>query len=195
MKIIILILTLLLLVGCIEQTNHMDDEMEEEMDEMMGDLQEIVGDPIDEMNSLVDWRDIELKDISSQKTFKIYDFKGTPILLESFAVWCPTCTKQQQEIKKLHEELGDDLISISLDTDPNEDETQILNHLTKNGFTWTYAISPPEITRLLIAEFGQGVVFAPQAPTILICEDQSARLLKSGVKSVDELKQEIEKGC
>ncbi|PIN92559.1 hypothetical protein COU56_04225, partial [Candidatus Pacearchaeota archaeon CG10_big_fil_rev_8_21_14_0_10_31_9] len=37
------------------------------------------------------WMNTELNDISTGETFKISDFEGKPVLLESFAVWCPTC--------------------------------------------------------------------------------------------------------
>ncbi|PIO07358.1 hypothetical protein COU59_03365, partial [Candidatus Pacearchaeota archaeon CG10_big_fil_rev_8_21_14_0_10_34_12] len=42
----------------------------------------------------VSWMNTELKDIRTGETFKTSDFEGKPVLLESFAVWCPTCTKQ-----------------------------------------------------------------------------------------------------
>ncbi|MBI2507635.1 redoxin family protein [Candidatus Woesearchaeota archaeon] len=133
----------------------------------------------------------QLKDINSQKIFTINDFNGKPILLESFAVWCPVCTKQQGKIKELHEEIGDSVVSISLDTDSNEDEEKVREHLQRNKFDWYYAISPAELTKELIEEFGTSVINAPQAPVILICQDQSAKMLGRGVKSVSELKEAI----
>jgi len=141
------------------------------------------------------WRDWELVDINTGNSFKVSDFKGTPILLESFAVWCPTCTSQQREIRKLHAELGDSFVSISLDTDPFEDEQRVKDHLDKQGFDWRYAISPQPLTTMLIDEFGLKFVNAPQAPIVLVCEDQTARMLDSGLKRVAELKAEIEAGC
>ena len=141
--------------------------------------------------STVDWKNIELKDINTGNTFKISDFNN-PILVESFAVWCPTCRKQQDELKKLHEELPE-VVSISLDTDPNEDEVKVLEHAIKHGFDWLYAVSPVDLTKLLIDEFGFTVVNAPSAPVVLVCGDGEARLLPRGVKDVDELKEEIER--
>jgi len=142
------------------------------------------------------WMDFELKDIRTGESFKISDFAGKPILLESFAVWCPTCTKQQRDIKELHEEVGDDVISISLDTDPEEDEARVLAHIQSNGFEWYYAISPIELTQSLIDEFGNSIVSAPSVPMILICEDGSFRKLGGfGSRDVDKLKEEIAKGC
>ncbi len=136
--------------------------------------------------------DIQLKDVRTGENFKIEDFRGNPVLVESFAVWCPICTKQQKEIKKLHDELGDSFVSISLDTDPNEDDDRIKEHLERNDFDWYYSVSPPNLTRLLIDNYGQGIANAPSAPVILICDDGKSKLLGSGVKSSDELKREIE---
>jgi thiol-disulfide isomerase/thioredoxin len=139
------------------------------------------------------WRNIELKNIATQESFKISDFSDKPILLESFAVWCPTCTRQQKEIKNLHNDIGEVIISISIDTDPNEDEAKVLNHINSNGFDWRYAISPENMTQRLRDEFGLPILNAPQAPVVLICPgEQEARLLNSGVKKSNELKQELE---
>lgn len=142
------------------------------------------------------WINTELKDVRTGETFKISDFNGKPGLLESFAVWCPTCTKQQKEIKKLHEELGDSIVSISINTDPNEDESKILEHIKKNEFEWYYAVSPIEMTQSLMNEFGNGIINAPSAPIILICEDLNYRKLSGfGARDVDKLKEEIKRGC
>jgi thiol-disulfide isomerase/thioredoxin len=145
--------------------------------------------------SLPAWMDIELSDIATGETFKISDFKGTPILLESFAVWCPTCLRQQREIGKLKAREGDAIIHISIDTDPHEDEARVREHLETYGFDWYFAVSPLELTQALVDEFGLRVVSAPSAPVMLICENQSTRFLRSGVKSSDELLSEINQGC
>ena len=136
--------------------------------------------------------DTELKDIATGKNFRISDFSDKPVLLESFAVWCPTCTAQQKVTKKFHEEVGDSVVSISIDTDPNEAESRVLEHIEKNGFNWYYAISPVELTKSLIDQFGVGIVNAPSVPMILICGDK-ATMLDSGIKSVSELKKEVER--
>ena len=144
------------------------------------------------------WASIELKDVNTQETFRVSDFTDRPLLIESFAVWCPTCTRQQREVKELHEEIGDSVISISVDTDPNEDEARVLQHTEDNGFDWRYVVSPVPFTQALIDQFGIGIVNAPRAPMLLVCNQdgqQLTRQLDSGVKSVSELKQELAQGC
>ena len=136
------------------------------------------------------WINFELKDVATGEKFKITDFSDKPVLLESFAVWCPTCTQQQKITKEFHEEVGDSVVSISIDTDPNEDESRVLEHIERNGFNWYYSVAPAEMTRSLIDQFGVGIVNAPAVPMILIC-NENVKKLDSGIKSVSELKEEV----
>lgn len=145
---------------------------------------------------IIGWRDIVLEDAVSGDTFSIADFKGKAVFLESFAVWCPTCLKQQKEVKKMREiENSDEIVHISIDTDPNEEINIIRDHAQENGFDWYYTVSPKEMTAILINEFSIEIVNAPSVPMILICPDQSAQLLKRGVKSPEFLLEEIERIC
>jgi thiol-disulfide isomerase/thioredoxin len=148
-----------------------------------------------ETTTVTDWKTAEFTDVATNETFTINQFAGTPVLVESFAVWCPTCTSQQNQMKELHEIVGDTVVSISLDTDPNEDVSVVQEHITTNGFNWLYAVSPAKVTQALINEFGVGIVNAPAAPVVLICADQSSRLLPRGVKTADELQAELAVGC
>jgi peroxiredoxin len=139
----------------------------------------------------VAWTDIPLEDVTTGETFKISDFKGKKVMLETFAVWCSTCTKQQKEIKKLHGRIGEDFVSITVDVDPNEDADKVRAHVDRNGFDWLYAVASPEMTRSLIDEFGTIIVNAPSAPIVIISEDGASRLLGRGVKSADKLEKEL----
>ncbi len=137
------------------------------------------------------WQEVELQDVNSGDSFTVTELEK-PLLVETFAVWCPTCTNQQNEIKKLKEDSN--VTSVSLDVDSNEDEQQISRHTEENGFDWRYAISPPELTRMLIQEYGNSIANPPSAPVVLVCENSSRRL-SNGVKTASTLQQEIQEGC
>jgi len=137
------------------------------------------------------WADIELTDAVTGEVFAIRDFAGKPILVESFAVWCSVCLRQQKEMARLVETHGEAIVHISLDTDPNEDLLAVRQHAERHGFTWLYAVAPYEMTQALIDAFGLTVVNAPRAPVVLIDADGTARLLPSGVKSAETLLEEI----
>ena len=141
------------------------------------------------------WHTIQLKDVKSGETYTIRELNTKPILLETFAVWCPKCTQQQKEIKKFHKEVGDSVISIGLNVDPNEDENVVLQHIQTNDFDWRYSVSPPELTKALINEFGRTIVSAPSVPMILVCENGGSHLLNRGFKSTKELKLVVRERC
>ena len=146
----------------------------------------------DDEEPAVAWLATELTDVASGETFTLAEFAGTPILLESFAVWCPICTNQQKQVRALHEEVGDEVVSIALNTDPNEDRDLVAAHITRHGFDWRYAVAPAELILALKEEFGVGILNAPSAPMVLICPDQSMReMLKRGVKRPAFLQEQV----
>lgn len=138
-----------------------------------------------------DWRQVSLQDVSSGENFTVAELEK-PLLVETFAVWCPTCTRQQVEIQKLHEKTN--ITSVSLDVDQNEDASKVKSHVERNGFSWRYAISPIELTNKLRKKFGNSIANPPSTPVILVCENSSRRL-QDGVKTVSTLQEEVEKGC
>ncbi len=140
----------------------------------------------------VAWLGVELTDVRTGAAFTLAEFTEKPVLLEAFAVWCGTCTNQQRQIAALHEEVGDTVVSVAVNTDPNETETQIVRHLDRHGFDWRYAVSPAELSRALRNDFGVSVLHPPSAPVILICPGQTERrLLRRGVKRADDLQEQI----
>ena len=193
---ILIILCSLVFFGCQGQETNTPKEMtSEEIEEKATQSQEQLEEDMEGSSESLDWKSEDLVDASTGETFQIKDFTGTPVLIESFAVWCPTCLKQQKKMKELLETEGDTIIHISLDTDPNEDADLVKLHAEKNDLNWRFVVSPKEVTKKLIEEFGFGVVNAPSAPVILVCEDQTTRLLEKGVKSAEELKEEVNLGC
>ncbi|MFC2162205.1 TlpA family protein disulfide reductase [Candidatus Altiarchaeota archaeon] len=155
----------------------------------------IQGDETSSQAGKPSWMDETLTDAVTGETYKISDFRGKTILIETFAVWCPTCRRQQDEVRDLHDLLGDELASISLDTDPNEDIGQVRGHVERNRYDWRFSISPESLTKRLIDEFGVTVVNAPSTPVIIICPDGSRHLLGRGLKTSDKLAEEIGKRC
>ena len=137
--------------------------------------------------AVTDWRAVELTDVTTSETFSIEGFAGRPVLVEFFAVWCPVCTSQQEEMGALVDRT-DDLVAVSLNVDPNEDAEQVSEHASEHGFDWHYAVAPSSMTRALVEEFGTVVTNAPAAPVVTVCPGGGASLVEGrGVKSADDL--------
>lgn len=194
-----LLLAILLIAAIIIIYNLNSSQTQSSQNEFKSqeDSKSISQEPLD--SDTLNWMQIELKDLNTQETYTINSLnnQGKPILIESFAVWCPICLKQQNYIKELHAQQGysqEELISINLGTDPNEDESQILQYANENDFDWIYSVSPVEMTQSLVAQFGPGIVNAPSAPIIIVCPDKTSfKVSKNGAKDVEDLQQELAK--
>lgn len=138
-----------------------------------------------------DWRNVTVQDVRTGENFTVSGLEK-PVLVESFAVWCPTCTRQQQEIKQLKEEVN--VSSVSLDVDPNEDAEKVRNHVQRNNFSWRYAVAPAGLTQMLVERYGPSMANPPSTPVVLVCRD-STRKLENGVKTSSELQEEVNQGC
>lgn len=190
------IVVLLLVAGCTgtDTAPESGEEIPSEPEDTTEGADKDQSEGDQEVSKISSWMETNLNDVNTGKEFSVGQF-DRPVLVESFAVWCPTCTTQQKEIKKLHEEVGDSIVSVSLNIDSNEDQEKVQSHIDKHGFDWYYAIAPGEMTKSLKEEFGNSILVAPRAPVILVCEDNSFRRLADGVKTAQTLKEEVEKGC
>jgi thiol-disulfide isomerase/thioredoxin len=90
---------------------------------------------VSELVEMPAWFDASLINVRTGEDFTINDFKGKEVMVETLAMWCPNCKKQQSHVKALHGILGmnKDLISIGLDIDPNEN-ADLKNYTDSNGF-------------------------------------------------------------
>ena len=88
------------------------------------------------MTATPDWFDMKLTDVQTGETFTMNDYAGKVVLLETMAIWCPSCIIQATQVGKLHEALGnpDDLISVSLDVDSHEDEATLKEYASSYRF-------------------------------------------------------------
>jgi cytochrome oxidase Cu insertion factor (SCO1/SenC/PrrC family) len=127
-----------------------------------------------------DWFDMELTDVQTGETFTMNDYAGKVVLLEAMAIWCPNCIVQGNEVRNLHEMLGnpDDLISVSLDVDFNEDKDSLKDYAYGFGFDWHFAIAPLEVARALGNLYTAQYLNPPLAPMLIIDRDGNVHHLE-----------------
>ena len=139
------------------------------------------------------WRTTELTDVLTGETFTIDSFEK-PVLVETFAVWCSNCKRQQDELIEFHDQVGDDVVSVALNTDPNEDAAAVRQHAREHGYDWRYAVSPTDVTSSIVDQFGASMTNPPQVPMLLRCADGCTRRLQDGHKSTSFLREQVD-GC
>lgn len=129
-----------------EMEDHNDDEMmEDKDDDAMSDNKDEMAD--DAMMVSPEWFTVSLTDVNSGETFAVADFKGKVVLVETLAMWCSNCLKQQGQVQMLHDLVGenDGFISLGIDIDPNENADALKSYTNNNGFDWIYTVAPTEV--------------------------------------------------
>jgi thiol-disulfide isomerase/thioredoxin len=175
-----------------------DEMAEKPMDDMAGEKDEMSGDEMEKVDEMMvdtpDWFKAELVNAATGETFRIEDYHGKVILVETMAMWCSNCLKQQQQVKALHDLLGDraDFVSIALDIDVNEERDMLAKYAERNGFDWIYAVVPAEVGSQLGNLYGNQFLNPPAVPMLIIDPRGAVHLLPFGVKSADSLLEALE---
>lgn len=137
------------------------------------------------------WYTVELTDVNTGSVFRVDDLQGKVVLVETMAVWCSNCFRQQLEVKDLHELIGDreDFVSLGIDIDPNESVPQLAGYIKENGFDWLYAVASTELINEIGDLYGPQFLNPPSTPMLIIGKQGEANLLPFGIKSADELRE------
>lgn len=140
------------------------------------------------------WFDATLTNARTGEEFSISDLKGKVILVETMAMWCSNCFKQQGQVIALHKLIGerDDFISLGIDIDPNENAEALKSYINKNGFDWHYTVAPIEVAREIGQLYGNQFLNPPSTPMLIIDGHGEVHLLPFGIKSAENLLESLQ---
>ena len=141
-----------------------------------------------------EWFGVQMTDVTTGESFSINDFSGKVVLVETMATWCPTCLFQAAYVRKLHRLLGnrDDLVSVSLDEDLNEDAPLLKAYVEEYGFEWRFAVAPLVVNRALGNLYSAEFHNPPLSPMLLIDRAGNAHQLEFGLKDTERLQTIVE---
>ena len=116
------------------------------------------------------WFNVAMTDVNTGKQFRINDFTGRVVLMDTMATWCPACQGEMSEMQRLLTlyPMGTDLVIVSLDVDPNEDATILKKYAATNKFDWYVAVAPIEVGRFLEMNYDQSYLNPPLQPMLFI---------------------------
>ena len=145
------------------------------------------------MMDLPTWFSAELTDVNSGETLTVAGLKGKVVLVETMAIWCNNCLRQQQEVKALHEALGmeDGLVTLVLDIDPNENADHLRDYAAKHGFDWTYVVAPREVAREIGQRYGDQFLNPPSTPMLIVDRYGEVHPLPFGRKTAEDLQEAL----
>jgi hypothetical protein len=97
-------------------------------------------------------------------------------------------------VRNLHELLGnpDDLISVTLDVDINEDEASLKEYASGYGFDWHFAVAPLLVARALGNLYSAQYLNPPLSPMLIIDREGNVHQLEYGKKDAELLQEIVE---
>ena len=145
--------------------------------------------PAENKPDLPDWYGWPLAEATTSGSFRVSDFQGKVVLVKTMAVWCSKCLSQQKEVAHLMETLGeqDDLVSLGINIDPNEDAALLSDYVAKNGFDWLYTVASAELIEEISRLYGPQYLNPPSTPMLIIDRQGEAHLLPFRTKSAEDL--------
>ncbi|MCH7604712.1 TlpA family protein disulfide reductase [Patescibacteria group bacterium] len=121
----------------------------------------------------------------SGNTVKLRDFTGTPLVVNSWAVWCPFCVKELADFAQVKKELDDQFVFIAVD---RAESLELVKSFTDDlGVTddLLFVLDPSDSFYRAIAGFSM-----PE--TIFVNRDGEIVLHKRGPMSADEFREKIQ---
>ena len=178
-----------------------DEMMSDDGDEMMSDEDEEMMDSEDAASTMTEeamaeeemmlpeWLSASLTNAHTGETFAIADFQGDVVLVETLAMWCSNCLKQQKEVVQLHKLLveRDNFVSVGIDIDANENIEALKAYTNQNGFDWIYTVASPEVAREIGLLYGDLYLNPPSTPMLIIDQHGEVHTLPFGIKSAADL--------
>ncbi|MHA1556515.1 MAG: redoxin domain-containing protein [Candidatus Heimdallarchaeota archaeon] len=77
--------------------------------------------------------------------FTLTDYRGKVVLLDFMSVTCPPCMQLMPELVSISEEFNDSLVILSIDVDPTDSETQLLEFKNDYNATWSFALDSDDL--------------------------------------------------
>jgi len=129
--------------------------------------------------------DFALQDYSG-KTVRLSDFAGKPLVINSWAAWCPFCRKELVDFAAAQKEFGDKVIIIAVDRAESRetakkytDELGVTNNLI-------FLLNPSD-------SFYQSIGGFSMPETIFIDRNGNIAERKRGPMEISEIRQKIQK--
>ena len=128
--------------------------------------------------------DFALQDYNG-KTVKFADFAGKPLVINSWAAWCPFCRKELVDFAAAQKEFGDDVAIIAIDraesretAKKNTDELGVTNLI--------FLLDPSD-------SFYQSIGGFSMPETIFVDRDGNIAERKRGPMEIKEIREKIQK--
>jgi thiol-disulfide isomerase/thioredoxin len=122
--------------------------------------------------------DNSFQHLSGGGTTRFSDYRGTPLVVNVWAAWCPPCQQEMPDFERVHEAMGDRIHFVGLDRADSRSDAQ--EFATQRGITYDLLFDADDT-------FAPQVGVAVMPTTLLVSADGVVVKTLSGTVSAAEL--------
>jgi hypothetical protein len=139
------------------------------------------------------WQKITLYDLRSDTAFSLADLDGKAVMLELMTIDCSGCDRQAGEIREVLQDVGEEVVAISLAIAPDEPREEVIAHSDDIDRTWPISYIGPDFAIALFEEFGETILDPSSSPVLIIGPTGSVTVMPAGVTRANALESEVRK--
>lgn len=118
------------------------------------------------------------------KTVNTADFSGKPLVVNSWAVWCPFCVKELADFATVQKEFGDRVVIIAIDRAESRDVAKEFTDKLGLGNNLVLLLDPSD-------SFYQAIGGFSMPETLFMKADGTIHFHKRGPMAVEEMRQRV----
>jgi|SoiMethySBSTD1v2_1073268.scaffolds.fasta_scaffold694882_1 cytochrome c biogenesis protein CcmG/thiol:disulfide interchange protein DsbE len=116
--------------------------------------------------------------LSGGGSARFADYRGTPLVINVWAAWCPPCQQEMPDFQRVHEALGDRVRFVGLDRADSRSAAQ--QFASERGITYDLLFDPDDT-------FAPEIGVAVMPTTLLVSPEGVVVKTLSGTVSADQL--------
>jgi cytochrome c biogenesis protein CcmG/thiol:disulfide interchange protein DsbE len=121
--------------------------------------------------------------LSGDGTIRLADYRGTPLVVNVWAAWCPPCQQEMPDFERVHQALGDRVRFVGIDRADSRSTAQAF--AAQRKITYDLLFDPDDT-------FAPGLGVAVMPTTVLVSADGVVVKTMAGTVSADALTAAIE---
>ncbi len=129
---------------------------------------------------LAAWQQVQLTDTAGA-AFTVGELAGTPVFVEFFATWCPTCRAQLARTNEAAGQLAGKAVVLALSTETDLNAADLAKYQQDNNFSHVrFAVMTPDMLAAVVQAFGNDAANPPSTPHLVVSGAGAVGELRTG---------------
>lgn len=129
---------------------------------------------------LAAWQQVQLTDTAGA-AFTVGELASTPVFVEFFATWCPTCRAQLARTNEAAGQLAGKAVVLALSTETDLNAADLAKYQQDNNFSHVrFAVMTPDMLAAVVQAFGNDAANPPSTPHLVVSGAGAVGELRTG---------------